>query len=76
MDIYVDVVGNRYITTEQFEPIKQTFKFTWDTDRCLLYQCDNNWIIKVEDLDDVFKKIKGRFYGTSYKVVDISPGVE
>lgn len=54
-----------YITTTQW-------KFLWDGK--FLFLPARGWKIEAENVEDVYKRIKGYFYGTSYNIIDVKEG--
>ena len=76
MKIYVDTMYYVYMTEDQPRIEYETFIFNWDQENKLLICPNGQKVSGMDELEKVFNRIKGHFYGTSYYIKDLKPGVE
>jgi len=76
MKILVETMYYVYITPEEPRTEFETFTFTWDQTNNILTCPNGQRVSGVDDLEKVFKRIQGHFYGTSYYIKDMKQGFE
>ena len=76
MKILVETMYYVYLTPEEPRTEFETFTFVWEQDNKILVCPNGQRVPGMDDLEKVFKRIQGHFYGTSYYIQDLKQGLE
>ena len=73
MIIYVTTMERAFhLPNEPMYRSTTQWKFLWDGETLMLQA--NGWKQPATSVEEVYKKITGYFYGTSYQIIDVKEG--